>query len=162
MDKQYIGYNRWLLLAAAASVNLRMALIMALVTGISGGVLWCAVTVRKRVCDWPPISRLIGGIAIWLLIGAVRELMAGGTLYGYPLLPSAWPIFSADFSIGGMGLITAGILLGLWGMKLPLIPQTKTAKSLFWRRMHFAGRFAGVPRMLTTFGIAWMALAVWQ
>lgn len=161
MEKNNIGYHRWLLVAAAASVDVRVALIMALVTGIGGAVLWCAVTVRKRMCNWPTIGRLFSGVAVCLLIGTVRELMTGGTWYGYPFLPSGWPVFSVDFSVGGMGLITAGILLGLCTPALPLIHHAKTAPSLFWRRLHIASRFAGAPRMLVTFGIAWMALAVW-
>ena len=161
MDKRYIGYSVWLMLAAAASVNLRVALILVSVTGIGGGVLWCAVTFRRRACHWPSPSRLIGGMSGLLLIGTVRELLAGGALYGYPLLPSTWPILSDHFAVGGMGLIAAGMILGLCGQALPLSEEAQTAKSLFWRRLHLPGRFVGAPRMLTVLGIAWMALAVW-
>ena len=149
------------MIAAAAAVNLRVALIIAAVTGTGGAVLWSAVWFRRKSADPPPVGRVVGGVAVCLLIGAVREWMAGGTLYGYPLLAGGLPWMSPAFSVGGAGLMLAGAILGLLMTDLSLLGQSGATRSAFWRRLHAAGRFAGAPRLLVAVGIGWTTLAAW-
>ena len=52
--------------------------------------------------------------ALMLVTGAVRELLAGGTLLGLRLLDKG---VSADFGRGAAGVIVAGLLLALFGVR---------------------------------------------
>lgn len=52
--------------------------------------------------------------AVLLLIGGIREWLASGRLMGVRLLWDGW---SVDFGVGGLGLLTAGLLLAAFGLR---------------------------------------------
>lgn len=78
-------------------------------------LLLCApVALTLAAAEKAPFSRTVLPAAALLVTGAVRELLAAGTLMGVRLLPAG---VSPDFGLGALGVITGGLVMALFCLR---------------------------------------------
>ncbi len=129
------------------------------------GAFWSVLAAVPALTDraaYVPARQVWWSAGVCLLIGLVRELLSTGQLYGYAVWPTSLPILSRGFANGGIGLIVAGLLVGVCLGHLPLRWGKRPLS--FLSRIHEpfgTGRSAGVPLALTVLGLGWLTVTAW-